>query len=1127
MQHTHRLIWVSLAILAPSAQVLAQDTSQENVQDTAQHLTQDRNGQPPARPPAVPTTDKPVSASQVRALIEGTLDPAVEPETLFTVRTVDVEPIIRDQPKKNRDLEPNERALLEARRKFLNLPQARRATILQDHRERQRAARLTAEREAALRQALVTTRTQVEQLQALIDGTLSQKVNLDDLLTINLLEEGELGWDRKRSSAFGPPSTAPPADESDTSAQSPDSPDDELTALRARLDRLRYRYAQLTEEQRVQVMVRHEQNIAASVTNPSEQAARRLSAAEADAADAASARRLALRESREARSEALRLIAEERARLLGVRERQARLSVHLAERRTRIESDRERSLGWVRKVRELTGRSLLDPGRERDADRLYDQLVGALTRTRASLRTRLSNIHSGAPSVPGPGTELALPEHVDHKRVDALRNELKGTEGKLARRAQRIRWLHAEVLLDSVVQMNEARLLLLNQLTPSKQSSLRGFGAEGVHQAAREAEQIGLEAGFHVLSLPRRVQAQIAALGTSPLPLVVILLKFAALIILFRTWRRNAHAWLQGLQTYYENKRPRSSVHRAASVLFWYLQRVRKPLEWLVLVAVLVHVVSTAGTVPEAQFLWIIVRWTLLGSLLIQLVHAVAQRHARGKDTTAALRIRSLRVVGVSVVTIGLILALAEASVGRGAIHNWVRNTCWVVALPVALLLLHWWRPTVLERARAKHNPVALLRWVIAHQDGIVSYPAAAVGGLYLFYEGAKRYMLQQAAHFSIVQRLLAYLFRREVEKQEQARGEQAAHEPLRGPAFDALGSTPGSEPPMDIVAPRDVQRVAELLRAKENTAIAVVGERGLGKTTFVQRVTSGLPTDRIVIIRCLPGGFDGIRAQLCEALGLPPSAEEKDVVGAMGERQPWVIVLDDAHRLVRPLIGGLADMDRLVALARSFSGETVWLLTMDLPAWQYLRRARGDRTMFDTVVHLPRWTEADIRTLVKARSAGVGISPRYDDLRVPRQADMSSPGSEEEDTERDFIRILWDYADGNPAVAMHFYRESLVVRDGQVYVRLFKRPPIADLDGMPSSMHFVLRSIVQLDMATEADVVSCTHLDPAEVADALHAARSRGYIESVDDRVRICTEWYRTITSFLQRQHLLMGSPS
>ena len=111
----------------------------------------------------------------------------------------------------------------------------------------------------------------------------------------------------------------------------------------------------------------------------------------------------------------------------------------------------------------------------------------------------------------------------------------------------------------------------------------------------------------------------------------------------------------------------------------------------------------------------------------------------------------------------------------------------------------------------------------------------------------------------------------------------------------------------------------------------------------------------------------------------------------------------------------------------------------------------------------------------------------------------------------------------GNPAVALHAYRESLFVKpDGTTVVRLFKEPAAAEIESLSLPLLFVLRAIVQLDLAREHELTAATQLPATDVSDALRFCLARGYIEPYDAGVRVTWAWYRTITTVLQRQHLL-----
>jgi hypothetical protein len=191
------------------------------------------------------------------------------------------------------------------------------------------------------------------------------------------------------------------------------------------------------------------------------------------------------------------------------------------------------------------------------------------------------------------------------------------------------------------------------------------------------------------------------------------------------------------------------------------------------------------------------------------------------------------------------------------------------------------------------------------------------------------------------------------------------------------------------------------------------------------------------------------------------------------------------------------------------------------------VQRARGEHVFFDRIMVLPKWTAVDIASLLRARSREVGVEPSFDGLVVPRNADGTIDDEVAQKAEG-FYGVIWDYAGGNPAVALHCFRESLFTNPedpAEPFVRLFKEPSSEPIELLPGPMLYVLRAVLQLELARPEDIVQCTALPASDVADALRLALSRGYIEEVpeEDAVRVDFHWFRSLTSVLRRKHLLV----
>ncbi|MEM9456169.1 MAG: AAA family ATPase [Myxococcota bacterium] len=1041
------------------------------------------------------STDALLGAADLQALRDalGAEDPSGLPE--------DAAP---DQP--STDPEQARARLVAVLARWLSKDPAQREAVLVAHRQASRAA---SEQRAQLEARLERARRGKAQLDALVEGTLDPAVDPRPLLRIPL-------------AAGLIPDPPTPAD---TLRQ---------RVRVAELELLQAQHALLerSADERRALLAAHQARAEAAtaqveVESVPEVEPPEVAVNEAEEAAVAVAREKerALAQARAAQTEARRLLAQELARLLGVKEEQARFEVELAERRLVASEHRQRVEQWQQRVVDMVQAiEAFSPPAE-DPDVLYPKLRQELAEARDRLDAMLAGVVSRQSDVPRPGALVEQSETVDSTELRALHRELVANADQLDAQEATLRWELADGYRADIIDLNATRLRLLGITSSSLQDRVTGFGPAGARQVSDEVTQIGLELHYRGLSLPRHLLKLWSDLRTSPVLLLVGLLKLVAMVLVFRWWRRRAPELLAALQKppAEERRRARRARRGGMATAAWYLARIRKPLEWLALAAAVVHGTSAVEVFPELALVWLVVLWLLLGSIGILLVDAIAARENRrqgGPSPTASVRIRSLRLIGLSVAYTGLVLSLADALVGKGAIYAWVLGTCWLLAIPIALLLTRWWRTHVL--AAYEREPAGRLAdWVRARQRGWASYPAAMIGGAVLVGRGSWRWLVRRAARFETTRHLLAYLFRREVARQAEASGRHDAVVPAEDELRARLVEPLPHRDALVEVGEASLRRLQEAVERPGSTFSVVVGERGMGKTTLLARLCDQHegPTMRL---SCPSSGMAGLLAMMARQLGLSADAGLDDVGAALCEGGACLVTLDDIQRLVQPTIGGMRGLDDLGHLARLAGQDVAWIATIGAAAWQYVSRARGDRLHFDDVLRLQPWDEAQICALMQRRCERLDARPSFEGLVIPRQYDDDEL-DEDRRAEIGYYRILWDYAGGNPHVASWFWAQSLF-RDarGQLVVRLFREPPASELDALPLTLQFVLRSLVQLETATKPEVSAAIRMPLAEAEDALRFALGRGYVSQEEGVFSITWPWYRAITRMLQRQHLL-----
>lgn len=770
-----------------------------------------------------------------------------------------------------------------------------------------------------------------------------------------------------------------------------------------------------------------------------------------------------------------------------------------------------------------------------DIDVVYDALRVELVASRDRLGISLDAIGSES-HVPLSGEDplKSLPPDVDVRPANAKRAEVDVEGARLRQLETDLRIDRARADYDEVETLNRDRLALYASLSPDKREAITGFGPAGADQARSEARQVSLVLRYHfsaTLRWFRALRTSSDGRGQSALAATFIALKWLLPVGLFLAWRRRAKTalarWQQHLKTerLKEGRVGRTPLER---VLAFFI-RVRISLEWLILVATALWLLPVEATgLLEVALIRTILLWALGGAFVVTAIDALADespsRARASRLQSAHIRLRSLRLIGWVVVAVGLLLSLSDRLVGKGTIYSWVFSTCWFMALPIALLLVRWWRPIIFDRVELKRRKTAFDRWVLSSKTGLQSLVTATAGGAVLFAVGAFRAGRTWISTFELTRRFLAYLFRRDITKRADELSKLELVR-LSDEVHNGLGPSVSTGEIVPSVADEQVDEIIRRISDAGGGVFAIVGERGAGKTRILDRIRASC--DDITYCQCPFGGQEALSAELAERFDVPKESALADIACMFDTaRRDSGFLIDDAHRLVIPMMGGMKSFDGVLEVARRMSSHCSWVFAFDEVVWRFIVRARGALPLFDEVIHLSAWREEGIARLLQSRSKALKISPAFDHLvqDLPKDADDIDLQEAIDRTAANYYRLIWDYSAGNPGVALHTWRRCLgVAPDGSIAVRGFRAPEVEELEELPDSAVFVLRAVVQLEQALMDDICSATLLSKPEVKNAISHGVLRGYFLDVGGRYAVTWAWYRPITRFLQRRHLLV----
>lgn len=686
-------------------------------------------------------------------------------------------------------------------------------------------------------------------------------------------------------------------------------------------------------------------------------------------------------------------------------------------------------------------------------------------------------------------------------------------------------WFDTESSYLTLTSLGRSKEQLLTLTDPVHRDKLTGFGPYGVTQFKQEWLQTRLNIEYLAYFQLRSFKSLLSEVLISPIPVIWAGLKVLFIYFGLVWWLANSKRLISLFkQTQLENNpKPPLWVR-----LIWYVSRAHRAIAWLIAITLSLRVLSQIPSLQHLIILEIFTWWILGGSIAISFILEFAYRNSRSSSQEViALRLSTIRRYVWSAIVAGVILQISMRTLGKGTIYYWIYSALYAWFVLVTVSVLRLWRNKVFQTVEPLSDRPVWVNWAVSRKESfLLNIPATAIAMVWLTIHNFKHRVVAALSNYSFFSQALAYLFRIEVAKQTGNNNGQANLVRVKGDeTFDYVRPGNFNSTLIDY-AGDEVQQLSKYLMTDSPAICVVSGERGVGTTTLLRSLLNKVKNAEPIYLSCPYSGYAELLTHLAVSLGLDEDATEIQILAHLRKSETtYLIAVDNAQRLVKPMVGGLSDLIRLTNLLRRSKKNHRVVIAIEKASWRFVDRARGERLLFDLVCFLPRWTEKQVNQLLDTRiNQPEQKQVSFEGLVVPKQWDQEEV-TEEERAKQGFYRILWHYSDGNPTVALRFFRLSLN-RDKsseQVYIRLFRAPESQELEKMPKPMLAVLRSIVQLEIASPEVLSDCTQVSIAEITGTLRYFQSRGYIEWVEDKARVSDHWFRHITNVLDRQHLLV----
>ena len=318
------------------------------------------------------------------------------------------------------------------------------------------------------------------------------------------------------------------------------------------------------------------------------------------------------------------------------------------------------------------------------------------------------------------------------------------------------------------------------------------------------------------------------------------------------------------------------------------------------------------------------------------------------------------------------------------------------------------------------------------------------------------------------------------------------------------LGMSDLYQPRPQLEAP--CRKVFETWLNRQRTALLVVGDRGAGKRTLVNRVRAELHGELPVHWLSLGPHLASearVCAALCEATGAPYAgsfSEFSRLVPLLGGRR--VLILENAEQLFVRTPDGLRRMQDFLDLVRATDDALLWVVLIAAPAATLLETCLKLPMYFGQVVHVPAETGTFIETMIRSRHRVSGFGLRFKARRAPALQRLRRPFTRADmlpDPGEEWFVDLERMCAGNLRQALDYWLLSArldIKTEHDVLVRPLPRRRGRALSGLSLPQRLVLVSLVQHGALTEAQLHDLLRLSGHAIAPEIDDLRRRQLID-------------------------------
>ncbi len=216
-------------------------------------------------------------------------------------------------------------------------------------------------------------------------------------------------------------------------------------------------------------------------------------------------------------------------------------------------------------------------------------------------------------------------------------------------------------------------------------------------------------------------------------------------------------------------------------------------------------------------------------------------------------------------------------------------------------------------------------------------------------------------------------------------------------------------------------------------SAVAVIGERGSGLTTFLNyaenEIYDGIALTRMVFTKS-ENGQENILSMVCDAFHFKQSGDWADLEQKVKNERPYQIcILENMQYMFLKTVSGFNGLEELLHFISRTKNVVFWITTCTLYSWQFLEKAIGIETHFQCLIRLHKISGDELKSIILKRHRASGYHLEFEpstNSRPKKKSPVSDENPQQLQLEDVYFKKLHEFAGGNITTAILIWLRSI-----------------------------------------------------------------------------------------------------